>query len=93
MRARLELATGVLLISAGLALGVFFVSPMIGHLSNDPRSPIRDQHRGLIIRDNCHGTVCYISNKNAERERQLFWLGPITVLLIFSGFILVKRAA
>ena len=81
---------GVSLILMGTILGLFVEGPMLRHLSDDPRSASPDYHRGLVIRDNCHGTVCYITKANADRAFWLKVLGPLTVLSIAAGIVLAR---
>lgn len=92
MRSRLRLIAGMLLIGVGLALGIFVESPLLKHLMDDPRSAMPDADRGLVVRDNCHGTICYVTKDNAAREQRLVFLGPITVLLVGGGILFLRRS-
>jgi hypothetical protein len=88
----MKLKPGGFMTAAGLLVLLFAWNPIFDHVINDPRSPVYDVRRGFVVLENCHGTPCYVTTANAEREWiAMMLLVPALVTMVIG--ILLMRAA
>jgi hypothetical protein len=83
--------SGWLLTVAASLLVILVDYPILSDLDHKPVSLRPDPVHRLVIPHNCHGGMCFITPEDAFREKELFVIGPITLVLGAAAAYLLRK--